>query len=43
MNGNEFERKLKKLGRSRGIPVFFNRAHGKGSRGRLHFGDRFTT
>jgi mRNA interferase HicA len=43
MNGNEFERKIKKLGRKRGIAVAFDRGHGKGSHGRLYYGNRFTT
>jgi mRNA interferase HicA len=43
VNGNEFARKINKLGRTRGIAVSFDRAHGKGSHGRLYFGDRFTT
>jgi len=43
MNGNEFERKIKKLGRKRGIVVAFDHGHGKGSHGRLYYGNRFTT
>jgi predicted RNA binding protein YcfA (HicA-like mRNA interferase family) len=43
VNGNEFERKIKKLGRRRGIAVAFDRGHGKGSHGRLYYGNRFTT
>jgi antitoxin HicB len=43
MNGNEFERKIKKAGRSRGVPVSFDSGHGKGSHGRLYYGSRFTT
>jgi hypothetical protein len=43
MNGNEFERKIKKLGQHRGIAVSFDPGHGKGSHGRLYFGSRFTT
>jgi predicted RNA binding protein YcfA (HicA-like mRNA interferase family) len=43
MNGNEFERQLKKLGRSRGVTVAFDGSRGKGSHGRIYFGDRFTT
>jgi mRNA interferase HicA len=42
-NGNEFRRKIKKLVRKRGIAVSFDRGHGKGSHGRLSYGDRFTT
>jgi mRNA interferase HicA len=43
MNGNEFERKIKRLGRKRGIAVLFDRGYGKGSHGRLYYGNRFTT
>ncbi len=43
MNGNEFERKIKRLGRKRGIAVGFDPGHGKGSHGRLYYGARFTT
>ena len=43
VNGHEFERKIKKLGRRRNILVSFDSGHGKGGHGRLYFGDRFTT
>jgi mRNA interferase HicA len=43
MNGNEFERKIKRIGRQRGVPVSFDSGHGKGSHGRLYYGGRFTT
>jgi mRNA interferase HicA len=43
MSGNEFERRIRKLGRRRGVPVSFDRGHGKGSHGRLYYADRFTT
>ncbi len=43
MTGNEFERKVKALGRKREIAVSFDRGLGKGSHGRLYYGDRFTT
>ncbi len=43
MNGHEFERKIKDIGRRRGIPVAFDSSHGAGSHGRLYFGSRFTT
>jgi hypothetical protein len=43
MNGGEFERKIKRLGRRRGIAVAYDRGHGKGSHGRLYYGSRFTT
>jgi mRNA interferase HicA len=43
MTGNEFERRIRKLGRRLGVPVSFDRGRGKGSHGRLYYGDRFTT
>ena len=43
MIGSEFERKIKKLGRKRGVAVSFDQSHGKGSHGRLYYGNRFTT
>ena len=43
VTGNEFEKRVKRLGRVRGVPVSFTPGHGKGSHGRLYFGDRFTT
>jgi mRNA interferase HicA len=43
MTGKEFERRIKKLGRNRGVPVSFDPSHGKGSHGRVYYGHRFTT
>jgi mRNA interferase HicA len=43
MTGSEFERKVKALGRKRGVAVSFDRGHGKGSHGRLYYGERFAT
>ena len=43
MTGDEFVRRVRKLGREPGIPVRFWPRKGKGSHGRLHLGDRFTT
>ena len=43
MTGSEFERRIKKLGRGRGVLVSFDHGHGKGSHGRLYYGNRFTT
>ncbi len=43
MTGDEFVRRVRKLGRERSIPVRFEPRRGKGSHGRLHLGDRFTT
>jgi hypothetical protein len=43
VNGHEFERKIKRIGRDRGVLVSFDSGHGKGSHGRLYFGAHFTT
>jgi len=43
VTGSEFERKIKNLGRRRGVEVAFDPGPGKGSHGRLYYGDRFTT
>jgi len=43
MTGSEFERKVRALGRKRGVVVSFDRGRGKGSHGRLYYGERFTT
>jgi hypothetical protein len=43
MTGNEFERKIRALGRKRGVSVSFEAGRGKGSHGRLYYGPRFTT
>lgn len=43
MNGNEFERKIRRIARKRDVQVSFDRGHGKGSHGRLYYGSRFTT
>lgn len=43
MNGSEFEKKIRKIGRRRDIAVSFDPGRGKGSHGRLYYGDRFTT
>ena len=42
MTGNEFIRKVKKLGQKNGIPVQFMARRGKGSHGTLVYGSRFT-
>jgi len=41
--GDEFERKIRKLGRKRDVRVSFDSGRGKGSHGRLYYGSRFTT
>ena len=43
MTGNELERKIRRLGRKRGVSVAFDNGRGKGSHGRLYYGERFTT
>ena len=43
MTGDEFVRRVRRLGRKRGLPVRFEPRKGKGSHGRLYFGARFTT
>jgi len=43
MTGHEFEARVRKLGRTRGVIVSFDSGRGKGSHGRLYFGSRFTT
>jgi mRNA interferase HicA len=42
MNGAEFIRRVRRVGRARGIPVEFDERRGKGSHGTLYFGDRAT-
>lgn len=42
MNGREFEKRVMRLGRRTGTEVRYE-AHGKGSHGRLYYGDRFAT
>ena len=43
MTDNEFLRRIKRLGRERGVVVDFDAAHGKGSHGTLYCGSRRTT
>jgi mRNA interferase HicA len=43
MTGHEFERKIRRIARKRGVVVSFDAGHGKGSHGRLYYGARFTT
>ena len=42
MTGNEFNRKVKKLGRKNDIKVQFVTQRGKGSHGTLYYGSVFT-
>ncbi len=43
MKGADFIRAIRKIGKARNVPVVFEPRHGKGSHGRLYYGDRFTT
>jgi predicted RNA binding protein YcfA (HicA-like mRNA interferase family) len=43
MNGNEFMRKIKRLGKDRGVFVLFDTEQGKGSHGTLYYGTGKTT
>ena len=43
MTGNEFVRRIRRIGRERGVAVRFESRPGKGSHGRLYFGERFAT
>lgn len=43
MTGEEFVKRIRRLGRKRGVVVRFEPRTGKGSHGRVYFGDRFTT
>jgi len=43
MNGAQFIKRIKRLGRQNGIAVRLDAEHGKGSHGRLYYGSAFTT
>ena len=43
MNGGEFERRVRKLAKRNGVSVAFIATRGKGSHGRLYYGEAFTT
>jgi mRNA interferase HicA len=43
MAGNEFIRKVRRLGRKRGVNVTFVAERGKGSHGTLYYDDKRTT
>jgi mRNA interferase HicA len=43
VTGNEFQKRVRRLGRKNGVSVSFAAGHGKGSHGRLYYGARFTT
>ncbi len=42
MTGNEFIRRVRRLGRQRGIRVAFVPERGKGSHGTLYYGEQLT-
>ncbi len=43
MTGADFIRRIRKIARERGVQVRFDSRRGKGSHGRLYYGNRFTT
>ena len=43
MTGEEVVRRVQRLGRERGVEVRLDSRAGKGSHGRLYYGERFTT
>jgi hypothetical protein len=43
MTGNELLRRVKRIGRERGVVVRFDPSPGKGSHGALYYGSRRTT
>jgi predicted RNA binding protein YcfA (HicA-like mRNA interferase family) len=43
MNGGEFIRRIRKLGKLTDTRVRFESRRGKGSHGRLYYGSKFTT
>lgn len=43
MNGTEFIKRIRKLGKATETTVRFESRHGKGSHGRLYYGSKFTT
>jgi mRNA interferase HicA len=43
MTGGEFIKRVRRLGKSRGVEVHFVKHRGKGSHGTLYYGNRKTT
>ncbi|MFV3127361.1 hypothetical protein [Niveispirillum sp. KHB5.9] len=43
MGASEFLRAVKAVGKRRSVNVHFDARHGKGSHGRLYYGDKSTT
>ena len=43
MNGYEFLKRLRRLGKAEGVKVHYDGKPGKGSHGRVYYGTAFTT
>jgi len=43
IRGDEFERRIRSVGRRRRVVVLFDSSQGNGSHGRLYYGERFAT
>ena len=43
MNGHEFLKRLRRLGKAEGVKVEYDGKPGKGSHGRVYYGTAFTT
>jgi len=43
VKGSEFAKRIRRVGKERAVPVRFETHQGKGSHGRLYYGERFTT
>ena len=43
MTGDEFVHRIRRIGREHGVAVRFESRPGKGSHGRLYYGERFAT
>ena len=43
MNGREFLKQLRRLGKANGVPIRYDGKPGKGSHGRVYYGTAFTT
>jgi mRNA interferase HicA len=43
MRGSEFLQKIQALGKKNGVPVRFEKHHGRGSHGTLYYGQQKTT
>ncbi len=43
VKGSEFIKRIQQIGKNRGVPVRFMAHQGKGSHGRLYYGEHFTT